>query len=281
MNVDAQSADSRNAVRCRRGLRTDDGLMHGDQAASRCDASRLTCPVRARRRIETARRHRSASDDVCTPAMRCGAPGYSTRSTCRRRRRCDANARAGSDRRRASRRMQRSARARTHPVQRRDRQDPNDVVAARALERERMRDSAPARRIGCALRSDGDVRSCPANRLPPSFATRGRSSKRSGGRSGKPMVAARDCVTTRCNPADGACTPDACVRAARTCSAAWRPVEGQPDTAASSAACTCVCCLQRGDVELRHLHHRSGNARRLDLIAIGHHRNERFRNDLP
>lgn len=160
---------------------------------------------------------------------------------------------------------------------------PNHVVAAGALERERMRDSAPARRIGCALRSDGhgDVRSCPANRLPPSFATRGRSSKRSGGRSGKPMVAARDCVTTRCNPADGACTPDACVRAARTCSAAWRPVEGQPDTAASSAACTCVCCLQRGDVELRHLHHRSGNARRLDLIAIGHHRNERFRNDLP
>ncbi|AIO39071.1 hypothetical protein DM40_3982 [Burkholderia cenocepacia] len=214
--------------------------------------------------------------------MRCGALGYSTRSACRRRRRCDANARAGSDRRRASRRMQRSARARTHPVQRRDRQDRTEPrrrgTGARARAHARFR---TARRIGCALRSDGDVRSCPANRLPPSFATRGRSSKRSGGRSGKPMVAACDCVTTRCNPAGGACKPDACVRAARTCSAAWRPVEGQPDTAASSAACTCVCCLQRGDVELRHLHHRSGNARRLDLIAIGHHRNERFRNDLP
>lgn len=257
--------------------------MHGDQAASRCDASRLTCPVRARRRIETARRHRSASDDVCTPAMRCGAPGYSTRSACRRRRRCDANARAGSDRRRAWRRMQPSARARIRYSAATGKIAPNDVVAARALERERMRDSAPARRIGCALRSDGhgDVRSCPANRLPLSFATRGRSSKRSGGRSGKPMVAARDCVTTRCNPADGACKPDACIRAACTCSAAWRPVEGQPDTAASSAPCAGVCCLQRGDVELRHLHHRSGNARRLDLIAIGHHRNERFRNDLP
>lgn len=167
--------------------------MHGDQAASRCDVSRLTCPVRARRRTETARRHRSASDDVRTPAMRCGVPGY---STCRRRRRCDANARAGSDRRRASRRMQRSARARTHPVQRRDRQDRTEPrrrgTGARARAHARFR---TARRIGCALRSDGDVRSCPANRLPPSFATRGRSSKRSGGRSGKPMVAARDCVT--------------------------------------------------------------------------------------
>ncbi|VWC19561.1 aminoglycoside nucleotidyltransferase [Burkholderia diffusa] len=129
----------------------------------------------------------------------------------------------------------------------------------------------------CAAAVRVPTRCCRANRSPHSCVPCDGSSKPCCRRSSARTAAARDCIAVRGNRVDDRDH----ARIARAPQACRCPREGGRSARASSARRAGVGGLQRGDVELRHLHHGRGHARRLGLVAVGHHRDQRVGHDLP